>query len=188
MDLWAWAILLLVFGLSLVILEVFVPSGGALGFLAACSIISAIVLGFMDGPRVGFAMLGTSAVGVPVVIVLALYVWPSTPMGRRMLLGTPTDADVLPDSPQHRQLKALIDREGVAKTRMLPSGAVTVDGRTINAVSEGVPVDAGQRVRVIDVHGNRVVVRPIDDASAGPDSLSRPIEAVGLDPFDDPLG
>jgi membrane-bound ClpP family serine protease len=71
---------------------------------------------------------------------------------------------------------------------MLPSGAVTIDGRTINAVSEGVPIDAGQRVRVIDVHGNRVVVRPVDDASAGPDSLSRPIEAVGLDPFDDPLG
>ena len=189
---WAWAILLLLVGLALVVLEVFIPSGGILGFLAACSIIAAVAVGFMDGrPWVGFAILITAVFGIPIAVVLALHWWPRTPLGRRMLLGAPTDGEVLPDSARRRKLKALIDQVGVAKSKMLPSGAVTIDGRTIDAVSEGMPIDAGQRVRVIDVHGNRVVVRPVDDepsSSADADPLSRPIDAVGLDPFEDPLG
>ena len=189
---WAWAILLLVVGLALVVLEVFIPSGGILGFLAACSIIAAVAVGFMDGrPWVGSAILVTAVFGIPLAVILALHWWPRTPLGRRMLLGTPTDDEVLPDRARRRKLKELINQVGVAKSKMLPSGAVTIDGRTIDAVSEGMPIDAGQRVRVIDVHGNRVVVRPVDDepsSSADADPLSRPIDAVGLDPFEDPLG
>jgi hypothetical protein len=50
------------------------------------------------------------------------------------------------------------------------------------------PIEAGQAVRVIEVRGNRVVVRPADDAEppAG-DVLSQPIESLGLDSFEDPL-
>jgi membrane-bound ClpP family serine protease len=189
---WAWAILLLVLGLALVVLEVFIPSGGILGFLAGCSILAAVVVGFMDGrPWVGLTILATAVFGIPVTVMLALRWWPSTPLGRRMLLGAPTSGEVLPDGSRQRTLKELIGREGVAKSKMLPSGAVSIDGRTINAVSEGMPIDVGQRVRVIDVHGNRVVVRPVDGEASSPadaDRLSRPIDAVGLDPFDDPLG
>lgn len=187
---WAWAVLLLVLGLAMVVLEVFIPSGGILGFLAACSIIAAIAVGFMDGrPWVGLSVLGTAVLGLPVVIVFAVRLWPKTPLGRRMLLGTPTDSEVLPDGPRQRTLRDLIDRVGVAKSKMLPSGAITIDGRTIHAVSEGAPIDPGQRVRVIDVHGNRVVVRPVEGdptSEAESDPLSRPFDIVSLDPFDDP--
>jgi len=186
---WVWAILLLVMGLGLVVLEVFIPSGGILGFVAVCSIVAAIVVGFMEGPGVGFTILTSAVVGVPIVVVLALKWWPSTPLGRRMLLGSPTGEDVLPDIPRQRKLKELVDRVGVAKSEMLPSGAIVIDGHTIDAVSEGMPVGAGQRVRVIKVQGNRVVVRPVDEElppSTDSDPLSRPIDTLGLDPFEDP--
>ena len=187
---WAWAILLLVVGLAVALLEVFIPSGGILSVLSGASIVAAIVVGFGDPrPWVGFAILATAAVGLPTVVVLALRWWPSTPFGRRVLLRVPRGEDVLPDSPRQRSLKELIDRVGYAKSRMLPSGAVTVDGRTIDAVSEGMPIEPGQRVRVIEVHGNRVVVRPVDDeppSEADPDPLARPIDTVSSDPFEDP--
>ena len=187
----AWAILLLVVGLALVVLEVFIPSGGILGFLATCSIVAAVAVGFAGGgPWVGFTILATAVIGLPVVVVLAFRWWPSTPLGRRMMLGVPLDTEVLPDSRRRRKLKELINQVGVAKSKMLPSGAVTIDGRTIDAVSEGMPIDAGQRVRVIDVHGNRVVVRPVDEdhsTQTESDSLSRPFDSIGLDPFEDPL-
>lgn len=185
---WAWAILLLVLGLSLAVLEVFIPSGGILAFLAACSMIAAIAVGFRGGPAVGFSILMTAVFGLPTAVILALKWWPSTPMGRRMLLKAPTDKEVLPDSPRRRRLKELVGRVGVAKSEMLPSGAITVDGRTVDAVSEGMPIDAGQRVRVIEVHGRRVVVRPVDDGAPSktdPDPLHRPIDTVGLDPFEE---
>ena len=72
---------------------------------------------------------------------------------------------------------------------MLPSGAVVIDGRTIDALSEGTPIEAGQRVRVIEVRGNRVVVRLAEGEQGPPsdDVLSQPIETLGLDSLEDPL-
>ena len=60
------------------------------------------------------------------------------------------------------------------------------DGRTIDAVSEGFPIAIGQKVRVIEVRGNRVVVRTIEDDTPGgneADPLARPIDSVIPDPF-----
>jgi membrane-bound ClpP family serine protease len=189
MEYWVWAVLLLAVGLSLAILEVFLPSAGMIGFLAACSIVAAIIMAFRQGTGVGLSVLAGALLAVPMVVMAALYYWPKTPLGRRMLLTVPDTSEVLPNSPQQRYLKGLIGRVGQAKSKMLPSGAVVVDGRTIDAVSEGMPVEIGQRVRVIEVRGNRVVVRPTEDEVASADEtdpLARPIDTVLPDPFGEP--
>ena len=189
MDPWVWAVLLLLVGLGLAVLEVFIPSGGLLGFLSICSVLGSVFLAFRQGPLAGFLVLATAIVGLPVVIVLALKYWPETPMGRRIMLGTPRSEDVRSGITERRGLTDLVGRVGHAKSKMLPSGAVAIDGRIIDAVSEGVPIDPGQRVRVVEVRGSRVVVRPVGDeapALTDPDALSRPIEAVVPDPFEEP--
>ena len=188
MDPWVWAVLLLALGLSLSILEVFFPSGGLLGFLAAAMLVTAVVMAFREGQTTGIVVVAGAVVGVPIVVVLALQLWPKTPMGRRMLLASPTDDDVLTQNPKQLQLRSLVGRVGVAKSKMLPSGAVVIDGRTIDAVSEGVPIDEGQKVRVIEVRANRVVVRPLENDAPEPDAkdpLQRPIDAIGPDPFNE---
>jgi membrane-bound ClpP family serine protease len=189
MDPLVWAALLLVLGLTLVVAEVFVPSGGVLGVLSLASLGSGIALAFYNrGLEAGLIFLAVAAVLVPGALVAAFRWWPSTPMGRRLLLEVPRSDEVLPDSPQRRTLRQLVGKVGVAKTVMLPSGAVMVDGISIDAISEGMPIEAGQAVRVIEVHGNRVVVRPAEDADRPADDiLSRPIESLGLDALDDPL-
>jgi membrane-bound serine protease (ClpP class) len=191
MDPLVWSVLLLFLGLALVCVEVFVPSGGMLGFLAILSLMTGIILAFYHrGAEVGFLFLTVTAVAVPAALVLAFRYWPKTPMGRRLLLDVPSGEEVLPDSPRRQQLKQLVGKVGVAKSLMMPSGAVTIEGHTIDAMSEGIPIDAGQRVRVIEVRGTRVLVRPLDDsepATAGDDVLSQPIETLGLDSLDDPL-
>jgi hypothetical protein len=78
----------------------------------------------------------------------------------------------------------------VAKSVMMPSGAVLVEGQTIDALSEGIGIEAGQRVKVIEVRGTRVLVRPTDETEPPPasdDVLSQPIESLGLDSLEDPL-
>jgi membrane-bound ClpP family serine protease len=191
MDPLAWSVLLLLLGLTLMFLEVFVPSGGVLGFVSVLAIVASIALAFYHrGLEIGFLFLAVATVAVPTVLVLAFRWWPLTPMGKRLLLDLPSGKDVLPDSPQRRRLRDLVGKVGVAKTLMLPSGAVTVDGITVDAISEGMPIEAGQRVKVIEVHGNRVLVRPSDEAPQphGPgDVLSQPIESLGLDGFEEPL-
>jgi membrane-bound serine protease (ClpP class) len=192
-----WAALLLVLGMLLVMLEVFVPTAGVLGFLSVTSILTGIGLAFYNGGlTVGFGFLFGTAVVLPIVLGLAFRWFPETPIGKRLLPGLPTSEEVLPDNEERRTLRGLLGKVGQAKSPMLPSGAIVVEGRIINAVSEGLPIEAGQNVRVIEVRGGRVVVRPLEEGestkptpppSSTDDILSRPIDTLGIDLPDDPL-
>ncbi len=164
-----------------------------LGFLSIISLVAGIVLAFYHhGSETGLVFVLATALAVPAALAVAFRYWPQTPMGRRLLLDVPTSQEVLPDSPQRQRLKQLVGKRGVAKSVMMPSGAVQIEGQTIDALSEGVPIEAGQRVEVIEVHGTRVVVQLLSDdeqpAVASDDVLSQPIESLGLDSLEDPLG
>jgi membrane-bound ClpP family serine protease len=188
----AWAILLLLIGLSLVVLEVFIPSGGIIGILSAVAMIAALVMAFQEssttGPMVGFVFAAVTVFAVPTLIAVAFKFWPRTPMGKAFLGDLPTDADVLPEDPR----RALLGRVGVARTKMLPSGAVEVDGQMIDAVTQGQAIEPGTYVVVIEVRANRVVVRPAGKDQRpshenSNDLLSRPIDELGIESLDDPL-
>jgi membrane-bound ClpP family serine protease len=189
MDPLVWSALLLLLGLILVSVEVFIPSGGVLGVLSIASLMAGIILAFYHrGPEIGFLFLAITAVAVPTALAMAFHWWPKTPMGRRLLLDLPSSEEVLPDSPQRRTLRQLVGKYGVAKSVMLPSGAVEISGQTFDALSEGMPIESGQRVRVIEVRGNRVVVRPAEDQPpSSEDVLSQSPESLGLDSLEDPL-
>lgn len=190
MDYLAWAFILLLLGLALVALEFFLPTGGVLGFLSVCTVLAAIVLAYLSGPLHGFLFLGVTVVAVPTVLAVAVKVWPETPMGRRLLLRPPSSEEVLPDDEDRRSLRSLVGQTGRAKTKMLLSGAAVIGGRTVDAVSESMPIEPGQLIRVVAVQGNLVVVRAIEEAPSAEtadDRLSRPIESLGIEPFDEPL-
>ncbi|MCE5269093.1 MAG: hypothetical protein LLG00_14555 [Planctomycetaceae bacterium] len=180
---WVWALLLLILGAGLALLEVFFPSAGLLGFLATAALVGAIIMGFYQGPVLGTVLLVGTPVGVIVLVILAFKYWPKTAMGKRVLLSAPRSEDVLPDDPQKERLKSLIGRTGRAKSKLLLSGAITIDGETIDAVSESMPVEIGQAVRVVQVRGHRVVVRPIDESA---DVVTNPLERTYDDPFELP--
>lgn len=57
----------------------------------------------------------------------------------------------------------LAGRTGVASTRLRPSGKAKFGEQIVAVVSDGVAIDPGQRVRVIQVHGNRIVVEAVDE-------------------------
>jgi hypothetical protein len=101
----------------------------------------------------------------------------------------PKSEDILPEDPHIDRLKSLVGQVAQTRCKMRPAGAITIDGRTVDAVSEGMPIEAGQRVRVIEVRANRVVVRPLDEeapSAFAEDPLRRPIESVTPDPFEEP--
>jgi membrane-bound ClpP family serine protease len=176
MDPWIWAILLLVLGFGLTVMEVFFPSAGILAFLAAVSVLAALVMGFQQGPLAGILILMGALVGLPTVVVLGFKYWPKTAMGRRVLLSPPTSEDVLPDMANKELLKSLIGRVGRAKSKFLLSGVITIDDRTIDAVSESMPIEVGQTVQVIQVRGRVVVVRPVDKEPQPTDPLKQTYE------------
>jgi membrane-bound serine protease (ClpP class) len=174
-----WALLLLALGFVFLVLEFIVPSGGLLAVLCSLSLLAAIVLGFAAGLGSGLAILLTVCVLVPLGIAAALRWWPATPIGRRILIQRPRSADeVLPETPAYRELKELIGRRGRSKGLMLPSGLVVIDGKTYDAVSEGVPIEPNQPVVVVNISTQRLVVRP----DAGSPSSS-PASGPSADPL-----
>jgi membrane-bound ClpP family serine protease len=195
MESLVWPVTLLLVGIGLVCLEIFVPSAGLLGVLAAVAVVSSIVLAFMHSMTAGTLFLLGATIAVPVVVALAIKSWPHTPIGKMILIKRPEHEDeVLPDTEEYHRRDRLVGKRGVAKTELLPSGDVVIEGRVYDAVSNGVVISAGQAVLVIDVNTQRLVVRPLSEAEVShqsertsPDILSTPIDALGIEPFDDPL-
>lgn len=186
MSLLVWSILLLLIGLALVVLELFLPSGGILGLVAAVAIVASVSIAFFSSIGEGAVMLAVVMVTIPATVVLGLKVWPMTPMGKAILNRHAMENDPRPSD----QRADLVGRVGIAKSKMLPSGAITVDGRTYNAVTSGMAVEAGQAIRIVKISGNSIIVQPhegpINPAEASPDAvLGQSIESLGLDPFDD---
>ena len=192
MDPLFWPILLLVVGLGLIVLEFFVPSGSVLSIVAAVSVIAGIVLAFMASATYGVVMLGVTTVLIPTILAAAVRWWPHTPIGRMVLLTPPENPDeMLPDTEAYRGLTALIGQMGTAKTKMLPSGTIMIEGRNYDAISEGMPIEPRQLIQVVDVRTNRIVVRPAEgelpsEEEASDDILSQPIDSLGLDDIDQP--
>jgi membrane-bound ClpP family serine protease len=192
MDPLIWAGLLLFVGLALIMTEVFIPSGGVLGVLSFTAVVAAIAMAFLQGGALpGLLFLLAALLAVPTILAVGFQWLPDTAIGKRLLAAVPSAEEVLPDDDERRALRELVGKIGRAESRMLPSGAVLIDGRTIDAVSDGMPIEPGQPVRVVDVHGTRVTVRQVTEeaAAAAPptsrdDVMAQTIDQLGLDPFD----
>lgn len=191
MDPWIWMILLLVASLALAFLEMFLPSGGILAFLSLTAMIGSIAYGFMVGPALGFLYLIVLIIVIPLLIRWMLRWWPQTRMGKRLIVNPDDFARTEDQAPDPRQ--SLLGKEGVARSRMMPSGMVEVDGARWDAVSDGVPIDAGDPIRVLRLQGTTLLVRPLEAIKGRPDRQRSDAKAGGEasgesmveDPFDE---
>lgn len=191
LDPFTWAIVLMLLGCALVVLEVFIPSGGILGMLSGLAILGSILFAFRRDVTSGMVFVLISLVAVPTLLAFAFRVWPHTPMGKAFLGELPNEEELKPIDVR----RELVGRAGIAKTMMLPSGSVLIDGQWLDAVSQGDAIEPGEAIVVVEVRGNRVVVRRAEADEAEQivrdprDVLSKPLDELGLEGFDDePLG
>jgi membrane-bound serine protease (ClpP class) len=64
-------------------------------------------------------------------------------------------------------LKGLLGFEGLTLTPLRPSGSARIDQRQVDVISDGQFIEAGQRIRVVQVEGARVVVEPLGGGEDG---------------------
>jgi membrane-bound ClpP family serine protease len=173
------------------IAEFFLPSGGMLGVAAVATLIAAIVIAFSHSLLTGAAVIGFVLLTTPLVLMGMVRVWPHTPIGRRMLNRRPgQEAAAIPRRTTARgvPIDDLVGRIGVAKTNLLPSGMVTIDGEKLDAVSTGMPIDSGSQVVVTHVELGRLHVRAATASDHvvphEPEPQSPPSLEGSLDAFD----
>lgn len=156
---------LIALAIVLMVVELFVPSGGVIAIVAGIVAVAGVVVLFREDTTWGLAGLLALLVLAPTAFAFGLKIWPHTPVGRRMLLGTRSEDDLERERQeaqrQREQWQTLLGREGVALTDLRPVGAVRIDGRRYDALSETGLIEAGARVRVTVVDGLQIKVRQI---------------------------
>ena len=193
MDPIYWSILLLAVGFAFVLLEVFLPSAGLLGMMAGCFLVAGIVFAFMEGYYSGAIVLLLTFLSVPIYLALLIHVWPHTPIGRLILLKDPRANRDSPSNEHYRKMTALIGQLGVAKSEMILSGQIVVEGEKYDAISDGFPIEAETPIKVVAVKGNRIYVEAYEGETTSADDLpvrdrdvlSTPIEELGIDLSDE---
>ena len=149
------AVLLLALGLGLIVAEVFFPSLGLLSVLATAALVGSIAMAFQESTAIGVRFLLAIALLVPLTIVVGFKLFPRSPMGKRMVVGGLSFESQASLDP--RDL-ALGGKVGALETDCRPAGLARLDGRRVDVVTRGEWLPAGERVRVVEVLGNRMVV------------------------------
>jgi membrane-bound serine protease (ClpP class) len=156
----SWPLVLFVIGLALIVLEFLFPSLGALGAAAAICLIGAVVWAFTLDTSFGLNLLIATAIGVPIAILAGMKLLPKGPLGRLLVNPGPTFRDTAAVDARDA---SLLGAEGVVESLLRPAGVATIAGRRVDVVSRGEAIEAGVRVRVIELAGNRVVVARAGD-------------------------
>jgi len=174
-----WEILLFAVGIGLILVEIFIlPGFGVAGFLGlACVLVS---LALVAVPSSG----GTDQYGSPIpklidfagsfvagtlgatfiMFFLARYL-PSVPIFGRLALEAP-DANSAMASQAPTTPSPLVGATGTAVSDLRPAGRALIDGHERDVVTEGEYVESGEDLRVIEVRGAIIIVRPQGSQSA----------------------
>ena len=182
-----WSILLLAAALTVIGVELFVPSAGLLAILSAGLLTSAIIVAFLHSLPAGVSMIGAVALLLPLIFVLFVKIWPNTPIGRRVLIARQRQEDVLPTGDDYDGREELIGRRGIAKSSMLPSGQVVIDGRKYDAVSQGMAIEPGDPIEVIAFRTYKIIVRRLSENELDADHVLTDADDILARPVDDLL-
>ena len=203
--------LLILAGILLLFAEAFViPGFGVAGVLGLAAIVAAVVRIFQSD---AITVLATGAIGAGVGLVFLLWLLPRSGLGRQLTLrdrigggttaaaaagagavgsGAPVAVGgaVAPHAPKLAPDRSdLLGRDGVATSDLRPAGVARFGDERVDVVSEGEFVSAGAHVRVLNVDGNRVVVRALDAneaSTAAPPSAPTPSPSPSPSPVPPP--
>ena len=145
---------LLVVGMLLLVSEIFLPGmiAGIVGFLCLAL---GVAFSFRD---LGATQGGIVLLGVTVLLVIGFACWlrffPESSLAKPFV-SEGQIGEIGTDRPE------LVGQEGVPFTPLMPSGTAVFEGRHIDVVTEGEPIDRDEKVKVVEVEGMRVVVQKI---------------------------
>lgn len=154
-------ILCFLFGIGLLIVEVFMPGFGLPGISGIILEGVSIYLVYLN--HGGLAALGMTLVILAVVAVAVSIALRSASRGRLSKSSIILTASETPEQgyTASTDMEVFLGKEGVTTTVLRPTGMAEFDGVKLNVVADGEYIPRDTRVRVDHVEGARVVVRKI---------------------------
>ena len=184
----SWSFILLVAALGVIGIEMFIPSAGLLAFLSGALLVSCLILAFMHSLTAGVLMTIAIGLSLPIMFVIFVNVWPNTPIGRRVLLKRLDEEDVTLKGEHYDQQQELVGKTGLARSKMIPSGQIFIDGKKYDAVSEGLPIEQGDHIEVVAIRMFKIFVRKINPNESAVSKSSLESDDILSQPIDDVFG
>jgi membrane-bound serine protease (ClpP class) len=166
--------ILFVIGLALIGIEMFaIPGFGVVGILGILCLFGSLFLAFMPGIRIpqapwewNRAMEGATSIAVSLLafmVVAAVMVkfLPQTPFLNRLILSASEKSEEGFHVEPGRKQVLKVGETGVALSTLRPAGRARIGDRTVDVVAQGDFIEKGQNVRVLEVSGNRIVVKRV---------------------------
>ncbi len=167
-----WAFVLVGVTVVLMVMELFIPSGGIIGGMAGIAAIGSLAAFFVYDTNIGVIALIAYLIIAPVVIYAMFKFWFNSPYASKLILGGGESVredpqEALTQAQQARlqrleRLRALIGTEGQTVTPLRPVGVVRINGERIDALAENGAIGDRTRVIVTDVYDNQIKVRPAE--------------------------
>lgn len=163
-DLLIWGLTLMLAAGVMLVVEVFVPTAGILGVVAAVTALIGVVCLWRYNEYYGAGGLLAAVIIGPTVAYYGLKMYRHTPLGRKMI-GVPEDEEVerqrRADEAEKAATHALLGKEGTALTDLRPVGMIQVGDQRLDALAEVMFIQKGSKVRVIGVSTGQVKVRQV---------------------------
>jgi len=156
-----WTIVLFIAGMALILAEFIVP-GVVCGALGAILVLVSGGIGCYTYPDYAWMIILGEFVGVVLSIMFGIYLLSHSRTGKRLILQDSQQADsgwVASDSDE-----SLLGAVGEAFTALRPAGTIVVNKKRLDAVSDASFIEKGAAIRVIEVHGSRIVVERAEES------------------------
>jgi membrane-bound serine protease (ClpP class) len=154
-----WSVLLFFTGVLLIFIEMAVPGFGVFGISGIIALLTGIVFAAPD-PLQGLTSLGIAIAATAVLIPILYKLLGGPRLFRRFVLQETESTEkgyVSKRSEDHEYLVGMI---GETVTPLRPSGTILIDGKRVDALSEGSYLPTGSRIQVIQVEGAKIIVSP----------------------------
>ena len=159
------ALVLIAIGLVLLVGEFAFPTGGLFLIGSLLTFIGAVAAILFFGTKLEATIAVVSfCIGVPIVGWLMVQAWKSLAI-KRGLDPLAAGGSVAQAIPELTELEKLKGQTGKTLTIMRPAGTVQLDGRRVDAISEGMLIEENVPVQCIGIKAGRVIVRKLASKS-----------------------
>ena len=154
MNAFIMPIILQLAGVAVVFAEIFIPSGGLLGIIAAGLFGYSLFIVFTDiSTLAGGYFLAADIMGLPFLIYFGIKMLARSPATLNQTLSS--EEGVTSQSPT---MESFMNHKGKTLADLHPGGPALIDNQRIDVVSRGEYISKGSEIIVVAVRGNQIVV------------------------------
>ncbi len=146
-------------GILCIIIEMLMPTVGLLAGAGVAAMLYSVVMTLGGDINAVYAMFVSFAMAV-FIFALIVKKLPSSKLWNRLTLKDKSNTANGYVSAEPRE--ELLGKRGIVVTELRPSGSALIADKLVDVISEGAFLTKGEKIIVVAVNGNRVLVRKVN--------------------------